>query len=289
MLVLNTAARNGMFELANDVIMNLRSLGIPWREYHVAPLIEALARAGRIKEALGAFDLIRQAGVESIGTTAQPIFDAICNNPDRIDEAWGVLEEMHEQGKTVDNSAFNVVVHACAVSGDLQRAIGVYKSASQLGVTPNVETFNFLLKGCVIARHRELGDQLLGEMRTAQVAPNCDTYTQMILLCLHAPSYEDAFFYLEEMKAQGHVPQQEVYEQIVQRCVNEKDPRWELAAAEMSECGYTAGGELAKQMKKLRGAAVRNAHATPEVSERSHSIEDSKQKFLDDIDAVLKQ
>jgi pentatricopeptide repeat protein len=238
MLVLNTAARHGLSALADDALRALRVIEVPWKEQHFAPLIAALARAGQLREAFGALELMRTAGVVPTTETAEPIFDAIRKSTDVVDDAWAALDEMHEQGRAIDALALTTIVRAAVALGDLQRAVGVYKGAGALGVTPDVHAYNALLEGCVAARHRELGDQLLAEMRTAEVSPTAATYLQLVLLCLTQVPYEHAFFYLEEMKAQGHVPPVIAYESLVRKCRAHEDPRWRLAAEEMRACGY---------------------------------------------------
>ncbi|KAH9062448.1 hypothetical protein EDB87DRAFT_1787713 [Lactarius vividus] len=242
--VLHTAGRHGLPDLAMDVLRALKTIDVELREYHFAPIIEALCRANRIKEALSVLTLVRQNNVEPNADTAHCIFESIRVNTDAIDAAWDALESLHAEGQTIDITAVNVVIQASVALGDLRRAFGTYQMCTELGVKPTLDTFHFLLSGCIAAQNRELGDRIVTELKEAKIKPDARTYERLIVLCLTGETYEDAFFYLEEMKAEKLSPPLSVYEAIIQRCVLEKDERYAIAAEELKELGYTVSPAL---------------------------------------------
>ncbi|KAH9839318.1 uncharacterized protein C8Q71DRAFT_704410 [Rhodofomes roseus] len=244
--VLHTAGRHGHSTLALDAFRVLGRIGVIWQEYHFAPVIEALCKQTRVKDALKMLDMMRSHQIAPLPETAIPISDVVATDSDSIDEAWSHLEALHEEGKTVDTSALNVVIRASVMLGDLQRAMGTYKAAGSLGVVPDVDTYNLLFAGCVAAQHRQLGDRLLTEMKTAGVRADERTYERLVTLCLTQANYEDAFFYLEEMKAEGHVPPHSVYVALIRKCVSLGDTRYKLAVEEMLECGYEVTDALSR-------------------------------------------
>ncbi|KAI0645578.1 hypothetical protein C8Q79DRAFT_965250 [Trametes meyenii] len=236
--VLHTAARHGLSELALDVIGVLKSINIVWCEHHIAPVIEAMCHHQELKDALLMFDFMRKNDIAFTLETAEPIFDIISKDTDAVDNAWGELEVIHEEGHAIDVVALNVIIKAAISLHDLQRAVGTYKASTKLDVKPDVDTFNLLLLGCVEARHRELGDKLLSEMKEEGIRPDVTTYERMVRLCLTQSMYEDAFFYLEEMKSLGMVPPRIVYEALIRKLVTVGDTRYKLAVEELKECGY---------------------------------------------------
>ncbi|KAI0757198.1 hypothetical protein C8Q80DRAFT_1091740 [Daedaleopsis nitida] len=244
LLVLHTAARHGLSGLALEVIETLKRLNIVWHEHHIAPVIEAMCYHGELKEAFMMFEFMRKHGITHTIETALPVLEIVKKDSDAVDSAWGTLEELHEEGHTIDITAFNVVIHAAVALQDLQRAIGTYKAAAQLNVKPDILTFNTLLEGCVAARHRDLGDRLLSDMKELGVRPDTTTYERMVRLCLTQSMYEDAFFYLEEMKSLGLVPPLLVYEAIIRKLVAVGDTRYNLALEELKECGYEVSVKL---------------------------------------------
>ncbi|KAI0259263.1 hypothetical protein BC834DRAFT_974433 [Gloeopeniophorella convolvens] len=244
--VLHTAGRHGLPELAMDVLRVLKSIGAELKDYHFAPIVEALCRSGDIKEALGLLTVMRQHKIEPDSGTAHPIFNAIRTGTDAVDKAWDAVEALHADGQTVDITAVNVIIQASVALGDLQRAFGTYQTCGQLGVKPTLDTFHYLLSGCISAKHRELGDRLVAEMKEAKIKPDAGTYERLIVLCLTGETYEDAFFYLEEMKAENLYPPLSVYEAIIRRCVMEKDSRYAVAVQELGEFGYSVSPALQK-------------------------------------------
>ena len=243
-LVLHTAARYGLSGLALEVIDALKSINIVWREHHIAPVIEAMCYHKEIKEAFMMFDFMRKNSIEHTLAAAFPVLEVIKKDADTVDEAWGHLEALREEGHAVDITAFNIVVQAAVAIQDLQRAIGTYKAAAQLGVKPDIDTFNILLQACIDARHRDLGDRLLSDMKDAGIRPDTTTYERMVRLCLTQSTYEDAFFYLEEMKSLAMVPPLIVYDAIIRKLVSVGDTRYTIALEELKECGYEVSVRL---------------------------------------------
>ncbi|KAL4073938.1 hypothetical protein J3A83DRAFT_4091558, partial [Scleroderma citrinum] len=242
--VLHTCARHGLADLATDAIRVLRSIGVEWHEHHFAPLLEAFASAGKVKEAFGTLHLLRNNGIVPRPETVQPISDLLKSDVDTIDGIWKVLDELRDEGHTIDAAAINAIIDASIALGDLQRAIGAYKTFQDYGSKPDIETFNLLLRGCIGASHRELGDKLLLDLKQAGIRPNALTYERIIILCLTQSAYEDAFFYLEEMKAQKFLPPLRVYEAIIRTCVAAGDSRYALALTELGQCGYSLSQDL---------------------------------------------
>lgn len=236
--VLHTAARHGLSGLALEVIEQLKKMQAVWSEHHFAPVVEAMCHREEIREALILLDFMRQNDMKPTLGTARPILEHIRKDSDAVDDAWGKLEELHEEGERVDVVALNVVIQAAVALRDLQRAVGTYKAAAQVGVKPDIDTYNLLLEGCIAAKHRELGDRLLTDMKDAGIKPDVTTYQRMVLLCLTQTTYEDAFFYLEEMKTLKMVPPLSVYDAIVRKLVSVGDTRYKIALEELKECGY---------------------------------------------------
>lgn len=266
--VLHTAARHGLSELALEALQALENMKVTWGEHHYAPVLETFCKEKRLGEAIAVLELMRSHDVIPSLDTTQPISDLLQSNDETLDNAWDILETMHEKGKKVDVIALNVIIQAAASLNDLQRAIGIYKAFDTFGVKPNTETYNLLLSACIRARHRDLGDRLLTEMKNANVKPDAETYRALVLLCLTQTTYEDAFFYLEEMKAEGIKPPRMVYENIVRKCVAVGDTRYRLALEELHEGGY----EVSKGLQRFIDSG-----GAPEERKKTHTPEEEEE------------
>ena len=208
-------------------------------------------------------DYMRKNGITPSLQTASPILNLINVDTESVDDAWGKLEIIHEEGHTVDVLALNVIIQAAVALKDLQRAIGTYKAASQIDVKPDIATYNLLLDACIRTRHRELGDRLLSDMKEAGIKPDVGTYSRMVHLCLTQSTYEDAFFYLEEMKTLNMIPPVDVYEAIIRKLVSVGDTRYKIALEELKECGY----EVSYRLHSFISSG--GEHNGPEKSERA--------------------
>ena len=243
--VLDACARHGLSGLALDVMRVLRGIGVdPWCEHHFAPLVKALCKDGKFKEALHTLQDMRKRGINPSNETVRPFTEYLQKDVDRLDDVWQTLDQWRQDGNTVDALILNSVIQASVFLDDLHRAMGAYKSFSDYGCKPNVDTFNALLSGCAAAKHRQLGDKLLLDLKQAAVTPNAKTYEHIILLCLTQSVYDDAFFYLEEMKTRKFVPPARVYTEIIRVCVAAKDSRYSIALAEMRQCSYVLSPTL---------------------------------------------
>ncbi|TIB78493.1 hypothetical protein E3Q23_00730 [Wallemia mellicola] len=218
LLVLNACARQPNPQLATWVISSLKSQHIPLQEHHLAPVIQAYAATGNLKEAFPILGIMRQNKIQPQLETALPILDNISKSIDNVDEAYYLLHDLNKQGEAMDVSAVNVIISACVKLGDMHRALSTFQEIDQFKVKPSTETYNILLSGCIDGSNRSLGDKLLTMMKKQNVQPDARTFERLIILCLTQTAYEDAFFYLEEMKGAGYIPPQSVYETLIRRC-----------------------------------------------------------------------
>lgn len=235
--ILGMAGRRGRTDLAANALALLPEIHVKAQEHHLAPLLEAFCREGRVPEALKLVNTIRTTGVEPSMWTVQPIV-SVMSDAEILDQAFYTLEDMAKEGTTIDVAALNAVIKGAEVLKDLERARATQLAAADLGVTPNVDTFNIMLDACVHARHRDLGNMILKEMSAAGIEPSEQTYIALIRLNLTQKDYEDAFYYLEKMKAAGSKPSKQLYTQLGRKCANSKDARWKLVAEEMAAVGY---------------------------------------------------
>lgn len=236
--VLRVAAKVGNTKLATDVIRQLSTSGYPYKEHYFTPLMEAFTVKKDLKSAFNVLDIMRVSGIPPSMRATLPIRKQLDRDVDSIDKAYYLLEEMKKENKTVDITAFNVVVAACADAKDLERTIATYREAQSLGVTPNVDTYNAVLEACIQTRMKGMGNVVVEEMKKAGINPNLETYSKMISLACTQKNYEDAFTYLEEMKSYDIVPPAHCYTNLANKLSYEKDPRFHMVLEEMETFGY---------------------------------------------------
>ncbi|KAI9272817.1 hypothetical protein BDA99DRAFT_533652 [Phascolomyces articulosus] len=236
--VLRVAAKSGDAKLATDVIRQLSTSGFPYKEYYFSPLMEAFVVKKDLKSAFNVLDIMRVSGVAPSSRTTLLIRRHLRDNIDAIDNAYYLLEELKNEGRNVDVTAFNAIVEACAEAKDLQRTVATYREAKNLDVVPDVDTYNAVLEACVQTANKGMGNVVIKEMKKVSVMPNVETYTKMIALSCTQRNYEDAFSYLEEMKSYGVIPPQSCYDILTRKLAAANDPRFHMALEEMETFGY---------------------------------------------------
>ncbi|TIB30572.1 hypothetical protein E3P86_03475 [Wallemia ichthyophaga] len=243
-LVLNACARTSNPQLSTLVIASLRNQFIPLQEHHLAPVIEAHAKADNIKEPFILLGVMRQNKIAPQLETAQPILDVISKSVDSVDDAYYMLQDLQKEGEAIDISALNVIISASIKLGDIHRALSTFQEVDTFNLKPSTETYNILLSGCIDTSNRSLGDKLLTLMKKQGIQPDKRTFERLIVLCLTQSTYEDAFYYLEEMKSAGYIPPQSVYETLIRRCKSLGDSRYKVALEELRECQYKPSRSL---------------------------------------------
>lgn len=169
------------------------------REFHLAPVVGALARARQIKEAVEMVAKMEGDGMTVSPSTVGPLIEAFNTPPApeaaageeedargekervrgwnpsveartrAVDESYELLLGLVSQGQKVPRVVLNGLVLACVRVPDLVRALETYREFGPgFDVEPDAWTFESLLEGCVKEQNSRLADGLLDEMK-AQV------------------------------------------------------------------------------------------------------------------------
>ncbi|KAJ6475311.1 hypothetical protein C8R47DRAFT_1052915 [Mycena vitilis] len=278
-LVLHTAARNGLPDLATDALRVLKVLDVPWMEYHLAPLFEAFCRAGRYPEAFSTLSVMRQNSIEPTTQTAFPVVEVVQQQPEIIDQLWETLERLKAQGRPVDISACTALLQASVSAHPLSRALADYNNLKSWGFASNADAFHIFIDGCISAGNTVYGEMAFKQIKEDETPLGPDVFGKMITLHLTQDTYDDAFLYLEEMQSANHVPAPRLYEALAVKCATAGDPRYLVALDEMKEVGHTVAPEFSLYCSQLNEAAAAKARA--EALRQVGSMGGSAQKFIE--------
>ncbi|KAJ7096379.1 hypothetical protein C8R44DRAFT_717856 [Mycena epipterygia] len=261
-LVLHTAARNGLPDLATDALRVLKVLEVPWMEHHLAPLFEAFCRAKRFQEAFSSLAIMRQSDIDPTMQTASPIIHLVQEDAEILDDLWAVLDQMHQEEKRIDITAFNALLQASLSTQPLTRALSDYNRLKSYGFTPNAETFHVFIDGCLSAANIAYGELAFRQLKEVGTPMDHDVFGKMITLHLTQDTYDDAFLYLEDMQSAGHVPAQHLYEALVLKCAAAGDSRYVVALDEMKEAGHKIHPDFVTDYTQLYDRAIAAAQVT---------------------------
>jgi len=270
---MNTAARNGLPELATEVLKMLQTISVSPQEHHFAAIIEAFCKRDQVKEAILVLDLMASSGIESSLGTAEPIAECIQHSAEKIDAAWNQVKQLYQEDHHLHVSIFQTIIMAAVSNGDLTKALAFCRALPDFGHSPSVDLYNHLIRGCIHSANRQVGDELLAKMKLAKLKPNRETYENFIRLCLTQDVYEDAFYYLEEMKAAKHKPSSSIYTAIIEKCLSSNDKRYRIALQEMKECKYIIPGSLQNHLE----IEEKQEDAAPSIS----LLSEDEQRFIE--------
>jgi pentatricopeptide repeat protein len=258
--VLNTAARYKDPNLATDVIRVLSGRISKLELHHYEGLIAAYISSDDLKTALQILGIMKKAGLEPNDGTTRPIFKHLSASDDLPNQAFGLLQRLHKDGKTIPIAAMNVVLESSISQGQLQQAVEQYKSVHKICISgPNTATFNILLQGCAKSPGNKYQAMFLAsEMAALKIRPDVLTYDRLILVCLTEDDYEDAFLYLEEMKKTFESGDLRIgtWNALVRKCIAASDERAWSVLQELETKGLNVG--------KLRSWAEDAWKRTPE-------------------------
>ncbi|KAJ7287590.1 hypothetical protein C8J57DRAFT_1048704 [Mycena rebaudengoi] len=255
-LVLNTAARNGLPDLATDALRVLKVLEVPWMEHHLAPLFEAFCRAERFEDAFSTLVIMRQNNIEPTQHTAFPLIGIINGDPEILDKLRATLEQMRKEEKPVDISALNILVRASISAGQMSNALADYNSFKSFGLQPSRETFHHFIDGCISSSDVAYGELAFRQMVEGGTSPDHDVFEKMIMLHLKQETYDDAFLHLEQMQAAGFVPARHIYEALILKCASVGDARYSVALEEMREVGHRTRPDFMAEVARLNNLAL---------------------------------
>jgi len=168
-----------------------------------------------------------------------------------VDEAYFLLESRKGESRRVPLRAVNVIIEACALMGDLDRAFATWAELEQLELKPDAGTFNALVHTCIRTRELASGRRLLSRMAQDGVAPNANTF--MHQTALHVMSREEglALKMLKDCKEAGHTPNVRMYHSLINMMVRAR--KYERAQALVEEMRNDGHRVSEATLAKVRG------------------------------------
>jgi len=167
-----------------------------------------------------------------------------------VDESYYLLESRKAESLSVPLPAVNMIIEACAMMGDLDRAFATWAELDRFDLKPNVGTFNALLHTCVRTRELASGRRLLSRMAQDGVEPDAITY--MHQTSMHIMSREEgmALNMLQSCKDAGCKPNARMYVSLVNMlCRANKYEQAQVLVDEMQEAGHRVTNSLASRVQ----------------------------------------
>jgi len=178
---------------------------------------------------------------------------------ERLLQLYLVFREMQSAGVPADVGTYNTLINACAVEGDVDRALEAVELMQRDGVTPDAITYTSLLKACAFHQGEcmvDVAEGIFGEMvqRTnhfsTYIAPTERTYQRLMQVYLHSnPSRTDKIWHLVEvMRKQGIEPSNFTWRVCARAAAKDKDVQRGIEVIERIRAGPGTGAWAKSQL-----------------------------------------
>lgn len=185
------------------------------------------------------------AGNALPGRAAEQLAEELAKQAASVDESYFLLESRKAESRSVPLPAVNMIIEACALMADLDRAFATWAELEQLGLQPDAGTFNALLHTCVRTREIASGRRLLSRMAQDGVAPDAMTFVHQTSLHIMGRDEGNALKMLDACREAGHVPPARMYASLINMsCRFRKFERAQGLLEEMEKDGHRISNAL---------------------------------------------
>lgn len=191
------------------------------------------------------------AGNKLPGKSEEQLIEELSKQASAVDESYFMLESRKAEAKAVPLQAVNVIIEACALMGDLDRAFATWAELEQLELTPDAGTFNALLHTCVRTREIASGRRLVSRMMQDAIEPDATTFMHQTALHIMGRDEASALKMLDSCKDAGIVPNARMYMSLINMsCRFRNFDRAQELLARMEEDGHKVRDHV---REKVRG------------------------------------
>jgi pentatricopeptide repeat protein len=223
----------------------LKESGVPLDRYQKVGLAYAHLHLNQPVPAFATLIEYFEAGSRLSEAARDGIAELLALQATSVDEAYFLLEQRKQEGLPVPLPAVNMIIEACAVLGDLDRAFATWAEIEQLGLKPDTGTFNALLHTCIRTRELASGRRLLSRMTADGLKADATTYTHQVSLHLMSRESEQAGKLLQKAKDEGVKPSAKMYAHLIIDAVRgRKGERAQMLLKQMEEDGHKPGNGL---------------------------------------------
>jgi len=204
--------------------------------------IRACGEALDLDEAFGLLDELEEDGLEPTVVTFGSLMTA-CERVGDMDGASKVFKRMKAAGIVPNEIIYGAAISCCRKAGDPERALLLLRKLLREELSPNVATFNTVIVAQTEGRKADLQRALsvykLMKSRYSKARPNRQTYNLLIRGLAANQEPTGAEAFLRKMRAEGFVPDVDLYTATVTAYERNGQPLKALQLMEsMQEDGY---------------------------------------------------
>ncbi|KAJ2614584.1 hypothetical protein EV177_001984 [Coemansia sp. RSA 1804] len=188
-----------------------------------ANLTMAYAKAGDLETAISMFKKLEEEGLEPTMYSYGTLIHAY-REFNRIDDAFRVYETMKKREIWPNTAIYNSLIVACLKIGDFKRAWGVFEHLRYAISEPETVSFSIMINACAKNGEVEKAINLFEEMISKHMALSDVTFNSLIHACAVRPDYfDECFRLLHMMETHGFEPDFYTYNTIIYACARKRN------------------------------------------------------------------
>jgi len=231
-----------LLERSNVKLDRFKEVGVIFAYLHLNQAVSAFARL------VDYFD----AGHTLHPRAHDGIAAELSKHVSSVDESYFLLESRKKEGRSVPLPAINMIIEACALMDDLDRAFATWAEIEQFGLASDVGTFNALLHTCCRTREIASGRRLLTRMAQDEVAPDADTFMHRCLLHVISQEAQMAHSTLQQCKDANLTPNARMYMALVNLTIRMRDAdRAHSLLESMRQDGHRVSDNLQEKVDRI--------------------------------------
>jgi len=209
------AQENGQPEEVVQLAEMLAKNNVKLDRFHQVGVIFAHFQLNQAVPAFASLIELYESGAKLPERAYDNIAERLARQASSVDECYFLLESRKNDGRSVPLAAVNMVIEACAMMADLDRAFATWAELEQFGLKPNSGTFNALLHTCVRTRELASGRRLLARMAQDEVVPDAITFMHRCSLHIMSREIGLAMSMLDHCKEANLVPTGRMYASLI--------------------------------------------------------------------------
>ncbi|CAE8604299.1 unnamed protein product, partial [Polarella glacialis] len=182
-------------------ILRTRMLLTSPKDYSI--LIKAFGKRSWWKQAMGAFEEMRDAGHE-LGAFAYSAIITAMGRDGRWPDALHLLQESRDSGVVPDATLYTSAIKAC--EGQVDRAIALLHDMREQDLEMDVIAYGVAIGACASGQDWKQAVALLQEAKTGRMSASVISYSSALSALRESGNWATALWLMEEMQQEGLQP-----------------------------------------------------------------------------------
>ncbi|XP_010026088.3 pentatricopeptide repeat-containing protein At2g31400, chloroplastic [Eucalyptus grandis] len=177
---ISVLGRLGKVDLARSVFDTALREGYGNTVYAYSALISAYGRSANSREAIKAFETMKNSGLKPNLVTFNAVIDACGKGGVELDKVLRIFDEMLKNGVQPDRITYNSLLAVCSRGGYWEAAKNWFYEMVDKGIDQDIVTYNTFLDALCKGGQLDSAIEIMSQMPAKNILPNVVTYSTMV-------------------------------------------------------------------------------------------------------------